>query len=731
MNVEKPEHKMKLVAKQKVSVRRIVISFSLSAVIGVGLFVFNNLGTAEKATANPGKDGSKTIASASVILNEFTALTSSAAVGATTISVASSSLNANGRFSSSLSAGDLILIIQMQGASITTTDISTYGNVSSYNSCGNYEYAKVASVPNSTSIKLANGLLKSYTSSGKVQVVRVPRYTDLTINSGASITTDAWDGTVGGIVAVEVVNNVLLNGSINVSGKGFRGGNIEQNSYLPGNVTTRRSIDASNGAEKGEGIAGPASGLNNGPYGRGAPANGGGGGNAHNAAGGGGSNSGNTTGYTGTGIPDISDANWITAWNLESAGFAYTTSPGGGRGGYTYSQNTADPLTKGPGHTDWGGDNRNEVGGFGGRPLNYSTGRIFMGGGGGAGDSNNNTAQPAGNGGGIVFLLVKGNIQGSGTIYANGQTPARTQGPNGRDGSSGGGGSGAVLLYHLVGATSGISIEARGGDGGSQNLTASSEAEGAGGGGGGGYVAITNLPPISISVAGGVNGISNSSSVAAFLPNGATSGAPGLIASLPLSFNPYSAGSSPLPVVLKSFILNKQGERAVAKWKTASETNNDYFLLERSWDGLQFELLSRIKGAGTTSTPHQYQFTDDAPFLGTSYYRLTQIDFNGETDTWPSRTFQYDVSGTKMKVLQAGPNPFEEDIVLLMQFPNQTQLRAELYTIDGKRIWETMQEVSAGREAFTLHPDVSSSGVYHLRLSTRDGQSVMMKLVKL
>ena len=114
-------------------------------------------------------------------------------------------------------------------------------------------------------------------------------------------------------------------------------------------------------------------------------------------------------------------------------------------------------------------------------------------------------------------------MSGTGTIYANGETPARTQGPNGRDGSSGGGGGGTVLIYHLVGSTSGISIEAAAGQGGSQNLTSTSEAEGAGGGGGGGYVAITNLPPITISVAGGVNGTSNSSSVSAFTPNGATS----------------------------------------------------------------------------------------------------------------------------------------------------------------------------------------------------------------
>ncbi len=335
--MRKSRYKLRVSTKQKITYRKVIVSISMAAIAGACFFVFNNLGTSENANANPGKDGAKTISALNTIVNEFTSLTSNASAGSTTIAVSSSSLNANSRFSGSLSAGDLILIIQMQGASISTSDNSSYGNINNYNHCGKYEYAKVSSVPNSTSIILANSLVNSYSSSGKVQVVRVPRYTDLTINSGASITTDAWDGTMGGIVAVEVVNNVILNGSINVNYKGFRGGSIEQNSVLPGNITTRRTTDSNNGAEKGESIAGPASSLNNGRYGRGAPANGGGGGNAHNAAGGGGSNSGVTTGYTGTGNPDISVASWITAWNLESAGFALTTSPGGGRGGCALS----------------------------------------------------------------------------------------------------------------------------------------------------------------------------------------------------------------------------------------------------------------------------------------------------------------------------------------------------------------------------------------------------------
>src|SRR5207248_3177305 len=82
------------------------------------------------AFAQMGKDGVKTISATSSI-NEYTTLSADAFSGSTSISVANSSLNANGLFSSSLAAGDLILIIQIQGASIIYPDDSTYGGITS------------------------------------------------------------------------------------------------------------------------------------------------------------------------------------------------------------------------------------------------------------------------------------------------------------------------------------------------------------------------------------------------------------------------------------------------------------------------------------------------------------------------------------------------------------------------------------------------------------------------
>lgn len=498
--------------------------------------------------AQRGKDGPRTI-SASTIVNEYTTLSSNASTGNTTINVAASSLNANGRFSGNLQPGDLILIIQMQGATINGTLVgiagvpndATWGSVISYGNCGNFEYLEVASVPNATSITFTCGLQNNYTSSGRVQIIRVPRYTSLTVNSPGVLTGQTWNGSTGGVVVAEILGNTIVNagGSISANALGFRGGvNTENNDVFGGGFYS--SINNDEGAEKGEGIAGYQGDYDvyGGRYGRGSAANAGGGGTAHNSGGGGGANGGAVALWTGNGNPDISVAGWINAWNQEAAGFSGTSSSGGGRGGYTFSSanQNATLATGAPGAAGWGGDLRRVNGGLGGRPLDYSTGKLFLGGGGGAGDQNDGDGGFGGRGGGLVLLINYGTISGSGNITANGQngfnadnsSPPLT-GYSGID-AAGGGGSGGTVVLKSAGAITAITINANGGNGGNQNFAAGglasptyNPAYGPGGGGGGGYIAISN-GVVTRTTNAGNNGTTNSSGLTEFPPNGATIG---------------------------------------------------------------------------------------------------------------------------------------------------------------------------------------------------------------
>ncbi len=498
-----------------------------------------------------GKNGSLSVSTANVRINEFTTLTSNASAGNTTINVAASSLNANSRFASPLAAGDLIMIIQMQGALIKlkpynpweayVTD-SLYGQVYSYQNCGNYEFAQVKTVISATQIELECGLTYDYSATGKTQIVRVPRYNALTVTGTGTLTTDSWSGTtgIGGILVAEVDGNTTINGLVTATGLGFRGGLPTASGgtdFFPLSSLT----STNKGSEKGEGIGSDR--LNNafdslGRFCKGAPGNAGGGGNANNCGGGGGGNGGAIGSYNGHGNPG---AGFNAIWNLEWPGKASVTSSGGGKGGYgTSTTTTANVNSVGPNSNLWGTFRRISGGGFGGRPLDYSTGKLFMGGGGGAGhttsgQSNGAGACAGGAGGGLIFLLNYGTISGSGSITSNGANGGNAFGTGnftnpqqGIDGA-GGAGAGGTIVLKSNGAISGITANANGGNGGNQikSGTTNSEAQGPGGGGSGGYIASSNIG-FTQNVIAGANGTTNASAFDTEFPmNGATSGGTG------------------------------------------------------------------------------------------------------------------------------------------------------------------------------------------------------------
>lgn len=524
------------------------------------LIVFCFLLFFSEAIAQRGKDGIMIVSSANQRVNEYTPLTVNASSGATSITVTNNTLNGNSRFLNPLQSGDLILIIQMQGATIRGTLTgtiaspldSTWGEVLNYNNCGLYEFVQVKSVSGVSVINLDCPLKNNYTVSGKVQIVRVPRYQSLTVNNLSDISCDAWNGSMGGIIAIEVKGNVVIStgGKIDASAKGFRGGQLDNATTF--GVNNVGSILDTLGAEKGEGIAGYQNDYTvyGGKYCKGAAANAGGGGDAHNAGGGGGANGGNPLLWSGHGMPDLSNASWAAAWELQFPGFSTLVSSGGGQGGYTFSGNNLNALAVGPDQASWGGDGRNDQGGYGGRPLDYSTGRIFMGGGGGAGDQNNGFGGKGGIGGGLVYLLSYGTVSGGGQILSNGAKGddaccSSTFGVTGNDGA-GGGGAGGTIIVNSVGTVSGISATANGGNGGIQDIRpavgGTNEAEGPGGGGGGGYIAISNLG-VTQTANGGNNGTTDSDALTEFPSNGATKGAAGSINQTVNNFS-FSVASS-------------------------------------------------------------------------------------------------------------------------------------------------------------------------------------------
>jgi len=140
-----------------------------------------------------------------------------------------------------IAAGDLLLVMQMQDASINSTNTASYGNGSTgagftaINSSGNYEFVKATGPIAGAAIPIAGsglngGLIYSYTiaaatgTKGKstYQVIRVPQYATATL--GAGLTASAWDGSSGGVLALDIAGALTLNAAtVSVDGMGFRG----------------------------------------------------------------------------------------------------------------------------------------------------------------------------------------------------------------------------------------------------------------------------------------------------------------------------------------------------------------------------------------------------------------------------------------------------------------------------------------------------------------------------
>lgn len=106
------------------------------------------------------------------------------------------------------------------------------------------------------------------------------------------------------------------------------------------------------------------------------------------------------------------------------------------------------------------------------------------------------------------------------------------------------------------------------------------------------------------------------------------------------TFWTLSSLNSPLPVELVGFDAEKKDDKIRLFWATASETENDYFKLGKSYDALNFETIGIVNGGGFSTQMHQYEFFDSDEFIGVIYYKLKQVDFNGEETEFPIIPFR-------------------------------------------------------------------------------------------
>lgn len=167
----------------------------------------------------------------------------------------------------------------------------------------------------------------------------------------------------------------------------------------------------------------------------------------------------------------------------------------------------------------------------------------------------------------------------------------------------------------------------------------------------------------------------------------------------------------PLPIELVRFRAVAEERTVRLSWATASETNNDFFTVERSRDAQQWETVQRIPGAGTSKVMNYYETVDDGPYRGASYYRLKQTDF----DLQSKHSDLVRVVVDHETPITLHPNPFHDHVRLLIDFePEQSEVK--LYNANGAEIPFTMKKEGTD---LVINPGNIPRGVYILKVLDR------------
>jgi hypothetical protein len=187
---------------------------------------------------------------------------------------------------------------------------------------------------------------------------------------------------------------------------------------------------------------------------------------------------------------------------------------------------------------------------------------------------------------------------------------------------------------------------------------------------------------------------------------------------------------SPLPLTLVDFSGRVEGDHIVLNWQTLDEKNTDRFDVERSCDGIHFELLQPINASGNSNTLVSYTTLDTKPCAGKNYYRLKQIDTDKRFEY--SQVILVDDLALSSLSIVLFPNPASAVTTLRIYSVEDQQVEIRINDVFGKEIYSVSNPVSAGENRIEIDLSAFQSGNYHLEvMDPKAIRKVNVKLVKI
>lgn len=179
-----------------------------------------------------------------------------------------------------------------------------------------------------------------------------------------------------------------------------------------------------------------------------------------------------------------------------------------------------------------------------------------------------------------------------------------------------------------------------------------------------------------------------------------------------IALNPTACAT--LPIVLLSFQAILINDEVLITWETLTETNNDYFTIEKSDDGVDFFSIATQEGAGNSSTTLSYQVIDPNPLPGISYYRLSQTDFDGSTSYSELVVVENELGKARWSVY---PNPVVDgDLYIEFNQPLANDVSLVLHDLTGREMDETIWCIESPYK-IQIKVDHLAKGVYILEIN--------------
>ena len=173
-----------------------------------------------------------------------------------------------------------------------------------------------------------------------------------------------------------------------------------------------------------------------------------------------------------------------------------------------------------------------------------------------------------------------------------------------------------------------------------------------------------------------------------------------------------------LPVELTNFNVKNTSNGHLLTWQTASEKNNEGFDIQRSEDGRNWENIGFVQGHGTTQNRQEYTFLDKMPLTGSNYYRLKQVDFDGQFEYSKIVNVEYQTNNHELRIF---PNPVTDELNII-----DGEGLATIYNLLGQPV----KQFKINSRQFKINTSDLAEGQYILHIQNQNGNVMTKQFVK-